>query len=723
MTDVIQALVSDAKKNKFSTIPKLTDEDVVSVWDNVSQFIERHMSMQKGVQIPGLGTFTFSQKKLDIGNNKYILIQRPVFILSEKFAMTHALNYSKYHTTGQIPIVQLNFSALSTETPFDRDTVEGCVKEVLLALSRAVGAKRNVEFTFAGIGRLAVRDGKVKMKFYKDFLQMMDGSGSLAEALRNRPDTADSVMSRATNYRPHTSNTLVLPRIGTTIDGLAPEDDGKASGKTTMPPIKESDEEGEEAVADGKQSSATQTGEEGAEGEEDGEAKETSDETGDAAEVQDGEVTKKPASPSGRGPSRQLAPTAKATAFGINDDLLTPHSPAAPKGIRGAALTPSPPPSKPGSPREMMRPRTPSGSRRDQVHTPGVEILTPSPPSSACGHSTMAGQELCYLCHQRESRNIPISFELERRRKEMEQDRLLQQFQHMKDTEAIVREQAQNLSNRHDSQKIAAFNLGVAEAIKHKKRERSSEFHRSYVFQHRPLTPPRFLKQDDLANELAKQVETKVAQNTKRKHDQEFLERLEQVQLAEDLAFQREQYLMEKREQCEAYQRALSAQVRFKPLPLPAAVPDSKEPIFGKFDCTNEKLADQRRRAHELYQEQLETVAQRKRDKILRHLKQQRDEAEMLDRTRRDLITDRANNHERNFTVRKSLESDWRKAFEMKRRRELEERLRASSPGMLLHEQCDKYHRCDQCKRRLENCGESNIWSESRYIPGSRLIM
>lgn len=59
-------------------------------------------SIFQGVNIPGLGTFTFTQKKLEVGNNKFILIQRPVFIVSEKFAMTHALTYTKHHTTGTI---------------------------------------------------------------------------------------------------------------------------------------------------------------------------------------------------------------------------------------------------------------------------------------------------------------------------------------------------------------------------------------------------------------------------------------------------------------------------------------------------------------------------------------------------------------------------------------------------------------------------------------------
>lgn len=54
----------------------------------------------QGVLIPGLGTFTFSQKKLDVGNNKYLLIQRPIFILLEKFCQTHQIHVTKYHVTG-----------------------------------------------------------------------------------------------------------------------------------------------------------------------------------------------------------------------------------------------------------------------------------------------------------------------------------------------------------------------------------------------------------------------------------------------------------------------------------------------------------------------------------------------------------------------------------------------------------------------------------------------
>lgn len=727
MAEVMYGLVSEARKNRFSAIPKLAEEDIVNVWDNVSKFIERQMALQKGVCVPGLGTFTYSQKKLDVGNNKYIQIQRPVFVLSEKFAMTHGLNYTKHHTTGQIPIVQLNFAALSNETPFNRDTVESCVKEVLQALSRSVQAKRNVEFHFAGIGRLSIRESKVKMKFYKEFLRSMDGSGNLVHALSNRPGTADSVLSEPVSPRLHTSNTLVLPRISPG-EGGSP----KSLAKEGMPTITEQDEENdtgiaarEDAIIPDKEKTEAQIIENPK-----GEAGSIPVVEPLMGEQQDLPLDEEalPKSPSrlatANGP-RTPFQTAKATGviYSVPERTLTPPPPAPrstfratpPKGIRGSTV------SKNG------KTLTQDARRREQ--SPGEQNLDSlQPPVSAsrllrCSHSDKAGQELCYLCHQRSQKNIPVYFAEERRQRELEQDRLLQQYQQQKDTEAISKEQAKNFENRRYNQKVAAFNLGVSEAIKGKLAARSSEFCRSYLFQNRPLTPPQYIKQDEYSKDLGGQVMSKYNKLAKLKKEQEFLERLEQVQLAEDLAMQREQYLREKKEGSEAYRKALDTQVRCKPLPIPALEPDSKAPIFGVLDATDEKLMERKARAQQLYQEQLEMVAQRKRDAILKDLRNQKEESDMLERTRRDIILDRALRHQERLDARRSLEDSWAASVNRKRDLELEEYQRAQSPGMLIHEQCDKYRRCKQCGRRPHNCGESNVWSESRYIPGSRLIV
>jgi len=93
---------------------------------------------------------------------------------------------------------------------------------------------------------------------------------------------------------------------------------------------------------------------------------------------------------------------------------------------------PTPPPQAPAQLAPLHR-----SMSLDQMK-PGDRVMSPA--GSQCGHSN-AGQELCYLCHQRARRNIPVSFTEERRRREEEEDRLLQQYQYMKDAENVLSEQ------------------------------------------------------------------------------------------------------------------------------------------------------------------------------------------------------------------------------------------------------------------------------------------
>nr|CAB3228716.1 coiled-coil domain-containing protein 81 [Phallusia mammillata] len=425
--------------------------------------------------------------------------------------------------------------------------------------------------------------------------------------------------------------------------------------------------------------------------------------------------------------------------------LKPPGSPRPTRTETGSGKVPATPchvtEGKGPEPQPHPEPQGPAESTEEPQRPNSVPLQTPEPPTSryfsrksnryseagsTCSspkHHHRAGQELCYLCMQRSMRNVPVSFEEERRRKELEQDALLQQYQQMKDQEAILVEQANQNGIRQSNQKVAAFNLGVAECLRDVKGKRSTDFVKSYVFQNRPLTPLRFYKQEEYSKALEGQVKLRKSRDRSEKHDREFQERLEQVQLAEDLASQREHYLKAKADQISQYQRALSAQIKRKPLPLPKAESDSKEPIFGRFDSTNEKLLEQRERAKALLRSQLDMVSEKKKSSILQHLTKQKEESEMLDRTKKELVEDRIGTHKRSYEMRRSLEQNWQSHHFDKLKTEHEERLRMRTPGMLLLQQTEKYKRCGQCERRTANCGESNIWSESRYIPGSRLMV
>ncbi len=90
---------------------------------------------------------------------------------------------------------------------------------------------------------------------------------------------------------------------------------------------------------------------------------------------------------------------------------------------------------------------------------------------SNCGHIN-AGQELCYLCHQRQRRNIPVYLHEEMRIKEKEENQLLSQYQHLKDMEQQLKDEEKRNNLRMDRVKIDAYNMGITEALKAKKLER-----------------------------------------------------------------------------------------------------------------------------------------------------------------------------------------------------------------------------------------------------------
>ncbi|CAL1544715.1 unnamed protein product [Lymnaea stagnalis] len=766
MTDGTQGLLANAMKGRFSSIKdSLSEDDLSHVWENVSNYVEKQMSQHKGVQIPGLGIFSISQNKLEVGNNKFVITQRPVFNISEKFAQTHGLQFQKYHVPGSIPVLPLNFSSISFESPFDRDTVERCVKEIVSSVSRALAAKRNIELCFNGIGRLTIRDSRVKMKFYKEFVNELDSSGKQVDSMMNRPGTVDSVMSDRMTTRPHSSNTLILPRINSGHDRSGPghlnclspvveeesaiQPDGGAYYESHYYPDQDSPTEGAMPAVRFADPAATHVGMEETDGDfatenaienimrgENGLDVNTQPSCFPQPYEQANVVEAEPKVAGGsRCSSRMALPLAKATGVNLMEDLAIPSSsrkivsPAVRMSHGGEdfighldkqifsflffkfRLKPPTPP--------RLSPMYRSHSA-DNFHDPGMHIKAPTPPGSACGHRA-AGQELCYLCHQRARMNVPVSFTEERKKREAEEERLLQQYQTMKDAEETLKDQERHMVRRYDLQKISAFNLGVADAVQAKMKAKDPEPQRAYLFNRRPLTPARVLKQEEYLRELDKQVESKQKAEQKKKADDEFLERLEQVQLAEDLAAQREQYLRDKADSTETYKKALEAQLKFKPMQMPEKEQDNE--VFGKNDMNNDKMAERRRRAYNISQEQKALIEQKKRDAILAKLAEQQTEEEVLARARDDLKDERAFKHMIRFDTRKCLEHDWQKLAESKKARELDERLQSLNPGILLHEQCDRYNRCKQCKRKLINCGETNIWSESRYVPGSRIMV
>uniref|UniRef100_A0A2K6GE33 Coiled-coil domain containing 81 n=1 Tax=Propithecus coquereli TaxID=379532 RepID=A0A2K6GE33_PROCO len=282
--------------------------------------------------------------------------------------------------------------------------------------------------------------------------------------------------------------------------------------------------------------------------------------------------------------------------------------------------------------------------------------------------------------------------------------------------------QMKSLATREQNQKNAAYNLGVAEAIRSHKNEKP-EFYKSFLFDKRPLSPElNALKQEEYSQSLLKQMDNRREKEIKERQNRELMDRLEQVQLTEELAAQRAKYLKDKMEETQCYKRALDAQIRNKPSQLPMFEPDSSEPIFGKNE--GELMVEKRKREQNYMKHQLETAAGHKRKAILHQLVEQRRDLQMLQRTKREQLADRTAELERVNRINQGLQEDWERSTAVKKQRDMEEKaFERASDKLFLLDQCEKYRRCKQCQRRTSNVGESNLWPLNKFLRGSRLLV
>uniref|UniRef100_A0A2R8M9B6 Coiled-coil domain containing 81 n=1 Tax=Callithrix jacchus TaxID=9483 RepID=A0A2R8M9B6_CALJA len=563
MLDTIAPALQDLGRQVLPMLPSLSQEEVSIIWENVSEFVQRQLTLHKGVQIPGFGTFTFMRQKLEVGNNKFILIQRPVFIMAEKLVQIHGLKQNKR---------------------------PGTVDSVLSSRDALVKRPNSV-LVFPKI-ELKEMENKLLME------TLVEECGANRERkcnLKDQSDKAEGIRDISSPKRLQDRQALFPARV-TNVSLLEKSERSESGGK-----------------------------------------------------------------------------------------IMTHESLSSPDCLKHA---------------NEMKPKT----------------------APACQDHNKAGQEMCYVCLQRAQRNSPLYYSEERRKREIEDERLIQQYQMLKDQEVLFRHQMKSLAIREQNQKNAAYNLGVAEAIRNHKNVKP-EFYKSFLFDKRPLSPAlNALKKEEYSQGLLKQMDNRRENEIKQRQNRELMDHLEQVQLTEELAAQRVKFLKDKKEETECYRRALDVQLKNKPSQLPLFEPDSSEPIFGKDE--GELMVGKQKREQNYMKHQLEAAANHKRKAILHQLVDQRRDLQMLQRTQRERLADKTAELARVKRINQCLQEDWERSAAMKQQRDLEEKaFERASDKLFLLDQCEKYRRCKQCQRRTSNVGESNLWPLNKFLPGSRLLV
>lgn len=635
-------LVTEAKRNKFSQLLNLSQEDVLSVFDTVSEYVQRQILLGKGVNIIGLGTFTLSKVTLDLGNRQ-IAIQRPVFLLSEKLALTHALQHTKYFTSAQVPVSSLNYTVLSNESPFDRDTIELCIKEVLLALNKYISQQRHIVFVFPGIGKLLIRDFRARMKFYREFVASVDGSGEVGKMSMSALHSRLSVLSA--DSRPPTVTTVTLPRL------------------VSVTPTERSD------------------------------AKVTS-------------------------PRRKCSPPHQQEHGKIKSNSLPKLDEDTGTGVVSPAkeeIAVSTPPGKD----EASEPVENNGSQ-----LPTRAIASAPAQLNLCLHNVTDQQNLCYVCHQREINNVPVSMTKYRQQQEQLERKMMDE--HMKQSQALslVLELKKRSEMKKYNKEVAAYNLAMAQQALRDKRNKERNKEKAFVFERSLQTPePKFQARARYRSQLDEQVAYKRGKERYEKEMQDQKDRLENQMVAEELAADDEMFKQQRIANTEHYKQALAEQVKNKPEQLPVAEPDSLQPIFGVHDKTDGAWErEQRRKAKLNSLDQLKMIADKEDAVKLQNKLNVREGTDMLIRVKQDLLNDLKQRSDEQARVTEILKNSWNSSIRSRRKQQDEQSQWDNELGITVLEQLEGYPRCSQCYRKPDNMGTTNLLTGTRYPTGCKLM-
>ncbi|XP_042566447.1 coiled-coil domain-containing protein 81-like isoform X1 [Clupea harengus] len=643
----ILSFVSGAQRYAFPALFAFSEKDIESIWSNVSNFIERQMLCQKGVHIAGLGTFTFSVQKIDIGR-KHKLIKRPIFILAEKLRHSSDLKQIKASPTGEVPVVPLNFSTLSVDSPFERDVVERIVRESLMLIARVVASQPALLLSFHSIGLLSFRQGWVRMKFYKDFLVALDSTWSL-------------VWDQSGNSREGVSSFVVSDR---TRSKSSP---GSEHELITLQPSHSS--------LDAREQHSSFSNKE-----------EKEDKEGKKADNTTCQLNR-----------RETLKPATVNGLCLTEDLEVP-------------------------PHVLNRLQEDGDSEVKEVKE-----------ANSCEDSHM-GQELCYLCKERAQKNVSAEhLSEERRREEKEEERLVMVNQLQLEQELLHRDQAFQETTRRWNEREAACDPEMAEG-KERETQRHSKCCGSYIFRTRPVTPTQLPRQRQYQQDLLEQAQDHQRHQALDWQTENLMDRMGQMELADEIVEESQQQLQKKASAVRNYKRALDRQCDGSCRGLQSTTWSQVEGslsrqscseglAFGQYDDLPTAVMEQRQRARELHQHQINTATLRRRDMQFSRILEQKREIDMLNRTRQEMRVDHMTRHNKLCGMRVALEDLWAHSVKAKRLRDQDERTFRKAGSHLLIDQFKQPHHYHQCRRRRSFCGGTNLWKESRYITGSRLMV
>ncbi|XP_040509908.1 uncharacterized protein LOC121107804 [Gallus gallus] len=119
----------------FPTLLHLSAEEIVAIWDAVSDYILEQMKLDKGVLVPGLGLFAAVREQRNRHCKEVaVLVRRPVFQLDIGVLWLQDLQSPTDIIPDDVKIERLNYRQLSRATGISLHVVQRCYEDDFLCM-------------------------------------------------------------------------------------------------------------------------------------------------------------------------------------------------------------------------------------------------------------------------------------------------------------------------------------------------------------------------------------------------------------------------------------------------------------------------------------------------------------------------------------------------------------------------------------------------------------
>ncbi|POI25439.1 hypothetical protein CIB84_010811 [Bambusicola thoracicus] len=115
-----------------------------------------------------------------------VTVERPLFHLAKALAQDHDLQYDSIDVAvspGHDQYQQLPYAKIASENGISEGAAQLCVERTVCLFCACIEKRRNVAFIWRDVGMLLIEGKRVQMKFYEDFLEKLNGTTDMLQAL------------------------------------------------------------------------------------------------------------------------------------------------------------------------------------------------------------------------------------------------------------------------------------------------------------------------------------------------------------------------------------------------------------------------------------------------------------------------------------------------------------------------------------------------------------